>query len=104
MFERQSRNTIENAIESKKLAQPKAGENWLLLTSAFHMPRSIGCFRSVGWTVIPFAVDYRSVSELEWAHFNASSQLEKLSIALREYIGLASYRLMGRTPELFPAP
>lgn len=104
IFERHSRNTIENAQHSLALAQPQTGETWLLLTSAFHMPRSVGCFQAVGWTVIPYPVDFRSYSDDDWFGFEANRQLDKLSIASREYIGLISYRIMGRIPTLFPSP
>src|SRR5476651_1743319 len=43
--EDRSRNTVENAVFSKQLAAPKPGERWLLVTSAYHMPRSIAVFR-----------------------------------------------------------
>src|SRR5262249_43673208 len=43
--ETRSRTTYENAIYSREEARPKPGETWLLVTSALHMPRSVGCFR-----------------------------------------------------------
>jgi uncharacterized SAM-binding protein YcdF (DUF218 family) len=49
LFEAESRDTYENAIRSKELVGPGSGEQWLLVTSAFHMPRSVGVFRRVGW-------------------------------------------------------
>ena len=58
-MERRSRNTQENAEFSKALAAPKAGERWLLVTSAFHMPRSIGLFRKAGFDVEAYPVDWR---------------------------------------------
>ena len=59
IMDRDSRNTYENAVLSKKLAAPKPGERWLLVTSAFHMPRSVGLFRKVGFAVEPYPVDWR---------------------------------------------
>src|SRR2546423_4236414 len=47
VLEDQSRDTDENARFTKGLLQPKPGERWLLVTSAHHMPRSIGVFRAV---------------------------------------------------------
>ena len=58
-MERNSRNTLENAEFSKAMAAPKAGERWLLVTSAFHMPRSVGLFRKAGFDVEPYPVDWR---------------------------------------------
>ena len=58
-MERRSRNTQENAEFSKALVAPKEGERWLLVTSAFHMPRSVGLFRKAGFAVEPYPVDWR---------------------------------------------
>ena len=44
LLEDRARNTYENAVFSKQLMKPKPGERWLLVTSAVHMPRAIGCF------------------------------------------------------------
>ncbi|HEX4113216.1 MAG TPA: YdcF family protein, partial [Stellaceae bacterium] len=60
VLETRSRNTIENAEDSFALVHPQPGQNWLLVTSAFHMSRAVGCFRHVGWQVIPYPVDYRT--------------------------------------------
>jgi uncharacterized SAM-binding protein YcdF (DUF218 family) len=60
LLERLSRNTRENAEFSKALAAPRSGERWLLLTSAFHMPRSVGVFRKVGFAVEPYPVDWKT--------------------------------------------
>lgn len=105
LFERRSRNTFENAVYSKELAQPAAGEKWLLITSAQHMPRSVGVFRRVGWPVIPFPVDYRTSARhklVSWP--NLSGSLSGLDQAVHEWLGLIAYRLMGRTNSLFPSP
>src|SRR6516164_8460824 len=58
--EEQARNTIENAVFSRLIAQPKPGERWLLVTSAFHMPRAIAVFRAAGFPVEAYPVDYRT--------------------------------------------
>src|SRR5262245_18466550 len=57
-YERQSLNTFQNAVYAKALARPKRQERWLVVTSAFHMPRTIGVFRAAGFPVIPYPVDY----------------------------------------------
>jgi uncharacterized SAM-binding protein YcdF (DUF218 family) len=106
IIERESRNTFENAEFSKKLADPKPGERWLLLTSAFHMPRSIGIFRKVGFAVEACPVDWRLAGRKDLTHFPAQSEegLQHANLAVREWLGLIAYRLTGRTDELFPGP
>lgn len=105
LFEDQSRNTFENALYSRRLAQPAPGEAWLLVTSALHMPRAVGCFRRLGWRVTPYPVDFRTdgrfglVSSLSF-----TSGLHGFGEAVHEWIGLAAYRVMGRTDSLWPGP
>ncbi len=105
-IEDRSRNTAENARFTHDLLQPRAGQRWLLVTSAYHMPRSVGLFRAAGFDVLPYPVDYRSTGT--WRDllptFEASSGLARLDVAVREWIGLVAYRLSGRTADLFPAP
>ncbi len=105
-YENQSRNTFENAVFSQRLVQPRPGEVWLLVTSAFHMPRAMGCFRQIGWEVIPYPVDYRTTGRSYWwpPSVNLMFGLSSLELALHEWVGLALYRLTGRTDVLFPAP
>lgn len=103
IYEDASRNTWENAVDSKKLADPKPGETWLLVTSAWHMPRAVGCFRKAGWPVLAYPVDYLG-NNTRWAGFDAPRQLYTISIAEKEWLGLLAYHLMGRTDALFPAP
>jgi uncharacterized SAM-binding protein YcdF (DUF218 family) len=102
IYERTSRNTWENAVFSKRLVEPKPGETWLLVTSAWHMPRSVGIFRRVGWPVVPYPVDYLGVDPNAWARFEAWRELSTITLAIKEWIGLVSYRLMDRTDALLP--
>ena len=105
-LEARSRNTHENAMFSAALAKPKPGERWLLVTSAFHMPRSVGCFRQAGFAVEPYPVDWRTHGRDDlWRPFGAvSAGLARTDAAVREWIGLVVYRLTGRTSGLFPGP
>ena len=86
--------------------QPRRGERWLLVTSAFHMPRSMACFRHAGWDVLPWPVDYRTAGrrDLLIPFVSPVEGFRRLEFALKEWIGLAVYRITGRTDELFPAP
>ncbi|MGD5699712.1 YdcF family protein, partial [Xanthomonas citri pv. citri] len=98
--------TWENAVFTKQLVTPKPGEHWLLVTSAFHMPRAMGIFRKAGFDVEPYPVDWRMGGRDELFTFTHAGNdgLEKTEIAVREWIGLLAYRLMGRTGELLPGP
>jgi uncharacterized SAM-binding protein YcdF (DUF218 family) len=104
--ERRSRNTWENAEFSKALAAPKNGERWLLLTSAYHMPRSVGIFRTVGFAVEPYPADWRLAGAADLLRFSIFSVegLQHTDLAIREWIGLAAYRISGKTSEFFPGP
>lgn len=106
ILERDSRNTWENAVFTKRLVAPKPGERWLLVTSAFHMPRSIGIFRKAGFDVEAYPVDWRMGGRDELFAFTrfGSDGLGRTEVAVREWIGLLAYRLMGRTGELLPRP
>lgn len=101
LFEREARNTYENAIFSKRLAEPQPGETWLLVTSAWHMPRAVGCFRHAGWPVLAWPVAYKTGGGY---NLDLASHLLDLERAMHEWLGLAAYRLLGRTDALFPAP
>jgi uncharacterized SAM-binding protein YcdF (DUF218 family) len=104
--EEQSRNTIENAVYSRLVAQPKPGERWLLITSAFHMPRAIAAFRAAGFAVEACPVDWRTRGWLDAAQFfgSLSEGLARTDTAMHEWVGLVAYRLTGKTKELFPVP
>ena len=88
---------------SKRLIQPRETERWVLITSAWHMPRGVGCFRKAGWTVIPYPVDFRTTGNLSLAsELSLVQALELATLAAKEWVGLLAYRAMGRTDALFP--
>jgi uncharacterized SAM-binding protein YcdF (DUF218 family) len=106
-LERLSRNTAENAVFTKTLVNPKPGERWLLVTSAAHMPRAVGCFRRAGFPVEAYPVDWHSGNDiwntvLQPPIFSAG--LAKFDRAMREWIGLVTCWMTGRTSALFPGP
>ncbi|MBK8176879.1 MAG: YdcF family protein [Rhodospirillales bacterium] len=103
-YERRARNTFENVLFSEALVQPAAGETWLLLTSAFHLPRSVGVFQALGWPVVPLPVDYRTPIGESRFSFDIGEGNENLDLALHEWVGLLAYDLTGKTLQLFPAP
>ena len=104
LFETTSRNTYENAVNSKAVLVPQPGSRWLLVTSASHMPRSIGTFRAAGWTgLIPYPVDYQTATTAhKWYSLKDGMQLMRRS--LYEYVGLLMYRVTGRSCDLLPKP
>jgi uncharacterized SAM-binding protein YcdF (DUF218 family) len=97
IIEDRSRNTAENAKLAKIVAAPKQSEKWLLVTSAYHMPRAVGAFRAFGFPVEAAPVDFPS-SKADLAG------REKVKLAIKEYIALFAYWLSGRSNELFPSP
>jgi len=106
LAEDRSRNTIENAIFSKQLADPKPGQRWLLVTSAYHMPRSIGVFRRAGFEVEAYPVDFRTRGWIDViVPFNAAGDgFRRMDTAMREWIGLLAYWMKGSSSALFPGP
>lgn len=105
-MERQARNTKENAEFSKEIAKPKRGERWLLVTSAFHMPRSVGLFRQAGFAVEAYPVDWKVGTKEDLLRYFivANNGLELVDIGVREWLGLIAYRLAGSTDALLPGP
>jgi len=104
--EDKSHNTVENALFSKALADPKPGERWLLVTSAYHMPRAIGIFRRAGFAVDAYPVDWRTRGrvDLVMPFDSLTGGLRRTETAVREWVGLAAYRITGQSSALFPAP
>lgn len=106
ILEGKSRNTYENALFTKALVTPKPGETWLLVTSAFHMPRAKALFDRVGFATVPWPTDYRTSGREGVSLFadNTADALANTTTAIREWIGLAAYWLTGRIDSPFPAP
>jgi len=105
VLENESRNTYENAVFTKRLVSPADGETWLLVTSAFHMPRSMGLFEKAGFPVTPWPVDYRTSGQ-EGLLFpdNPVDTMQAATLGIREWIGLFAYWLSGRIDSPFPGP
>ena len=101
-YESDSKNTSENALKSYELIKPTPDKRWILVTSAFHMPRSVGLFRKVGWNVIPYPVDFNTTKRIR-LKFDLR-EIGRFSQGIREWLGLIAYRSMGRTSTLFPGP
>jgi len=106
VLENESRNTYENAVFTKRLVSPAPGETWLLVTSAFHMPRSMALFRKADFAVLPWPVDYRTSGQEGVGFFrdNPGDSLQNTAMGIREWIGLVAYWLSGRIDSPFPGP
>ena len=101
-YESGSKNTAESASKSYQLVQPKPYQNWILVTSAFHMPRSVGLFRNAGWQVIPYPVDFNTTNSSSM-NFDLR-EIGRFSQGVREWVGLVVYRIKGQMAEIFPKP
>ena len=106
IVERESRNTAENAAFTRQLVMPKAGERWLLVTSAMHMPRAVGVFQKAGFAVDAYPVDYQTFSTKDlWSVSSAlMGGIGKTDLAVHEWIGLMVYWMSGRISVPFPGP
>ena len=106
-LEDRSLTTWDNAVFSRDIVKPAPGSRWLLVTSAFHMPRAMGVFRQAGWPgLVAFPTDYRAPAAESGARSRmvGVENLWLFEIASKEYIGLLGYWLSGRSAALFPAP
>lgn len=105
-LESASRDTYENATFTTRLIKPMLGERWLLVTSAWHMPRAIGAFRKAGFEVEPWPVDFRTGATFQPLRFHSAitEGWRRIDFVVREYAGLVAYYLFGRTSALLPGP
>jgi uncharacterized SAM-binding protein YcdF (DUF218 family) len=105
-LEDRSRNTDENARFTRDIVHPQASQVWLLVTSAYHMPRSMGLFRKAGFNVVAYPVDYQSEGGFrDWRLSNEVWRgLRLFDVAAHEWVGLAAYYASGKIDALFPAP
>jgi uncharacterized SAM-binding protein YcdF (DUF218 family) len=106
ILEDRARNTHENAVFTKMLVQPKPGERWLLVTSAHHMPRSVGLFRKAGFAVEAYPVDFRTrgPEDLKGPFGSMAAGLARTDAAAHEWAGLVTSWLLGHTDEFIPGP
>jgi uncharacterized SAM-binding protein YcdF (DUF218 family) len=95
-LETRSQNTYENALFTSKLQGLDAQKPWLLMTSAWHMPRALGTFKKTGWNVTPYPVDFRTGGITPLSTFNLGEGAERWELLLHELLGIAAYRLSGR--------
>ena len=106
VLDKTSRNTYENVENIRQMVSPGPDETWLLVTSAFHMPRSMGLFRKAAFHVVPWPVDYRTsgVEGIGVMRDNPADSLQTTTTAIREWLGLIAYKFVGRIDSVFPGP
>ncbi|CAN5855385.1 YdcF family protein [soil metagenome] len=99
VYETESRNTHENAVFTKPvLAKEAPGGKYLLVTSAFHMRRSLACFAKEGIHVTPYSTDRYSGPwkfEFDYMFLPTAETLGDWNILFHEWIGCISYKFSG---------
>ncbi len=95
-YESASRNTYENATFTARLPGIDITQHWLLVTSAWHMPRSMATFVKAGWNVTAYPVDFRTGPATPWTDYSLADGANQWQLVLHELLGLLSYRLAGR--------
>ncbi len=96
-LEDRSRNTLENAAFTARLVQPQRDQRWVLVTSAFHMPRARALFEAQGFRIIPRPGDFRVAGSQDfWRFFGKPSDgLRGVDLAAKEWVGLLVSWLRG---------
>ena len=95
----QSRNTRENALEAQRILSQSGARKPILVTSAYHMPRAMACFRKIGLEPIPYPTDFKSKPEPFGLPdlVPSTGNLDNSNRAIREYVGAIMYRIKGYT-------
>lgn len=93
LFEPNARNTWENIVFTRNLVQPGPDETWLLVASAFHMPRAIAVAKSLGWQLVPWPSGYLTTGTTANTPVSLGNNLAQLDLAAHEWLGLVVYRL-----------
>jgi uncharacterized SAM-binding protein YcdF (DUF218 family) len=105
IFEANALDTKTNASNTATLIQPRPEEKWMLLTSVYHLPRSVGLFRKAGFNVIPFPTDYHTPGKYEPLFcIGLKLNLDAWHAGSREWLGMVANYLAGRSSEVFPGP
>ena len=95
LYERAARTTYENAILSASVPGVDKTRPWLLVTSAYHMRRSMALFRAAGWNVTPYPVGFRSSSQTQWTEYSLARGALRWQFVLHEVLGLAAFAALG---------
>lgn len=95
-YESASRTTYENAVLSAQLPGVDTKQPWLLVTSAWHMPRSMASFAKAGWNVTAYPVDFRTGDTTPWTEYSLETGLRSWHLLLHELLGWVAYKLAGQ--------
>jgi uncharacterized SAM-binding protein YcdF (DUF218 family) len=97
ILEEKSRDTYENAAFTKIICDEYAFKNPILITSAYHLVRSVESFKKAGLTAVPYPANYYALNHGEYGLLDflpSAGSMLIASSALHEYIGLVFYRLV----------
>ncbi len=92
-LESKARNTRENARQVAALLGERCKQPWLLVTSAWHMSRSMAEFEATGCNVTAYPVDFRTGEETSWTKYVMAESLMSWQTALHELLGMFVYGL-----------
>jgi uncharacterized SAM-binding protein YcdF (DUF218 family) len=99
LLEERSRNTRENALYTKQLLRQHPDiQSLVLVTSAFHERRALGCFARVGLHPVPFPAGFRSTDPswgVEFWLLPSLDALSRWSSLLHEMTGYLVYKVQG---------
>lgn len=95
-YESASRTTYENALLTAQLPGVDISQRWLLVTSAWHMPRAMATFAKAGWNVTAYPVDFRTGLATPWTAYSIKDGARTWQLALHELLGIVAYRITGR--------
>lgn len=104
IYEPLSKNTYENAAFSRELLKPKEGETWIVVTSAFHMPRTVSVFEQLDWNIVPYPTGVKTTGKYKLFDptINVVGNYFMLTKSLKEMIGVGVYYLTGKSSLFFP--
>ena len=101
-FDYKSRNTYENILYAKEKFNPKKNENWIVITSAFHLNRAISIGEKLDWKLLPYGTDYRVPKKFKWKiSLDFIDNLSNFKFASHEWTGLIAYYMMGRSSKIY---
>jgi uncharacterized SAM-binding protein YcdF (DUF218 family) len=99
LTENHSRNTFESAVEVKKMLQKQFSQHQcVLITSAFHMRRSVACFRKAGWEIETSSADvlaHDRIFSFDSLLIPKTEALDNWRTLIKEWLGMAAYRIAG---------